>query len=145
MYTLPSLNYLAVAVAGLSTIVLGSIWYGPLFGKRWITLMGMTPEQIAAGKADKAKMNRSYLLALLGSLLTAAALACLMTYAMAYTQLSGLRTGLCVGLTAWIGFIVPMALGSVLWEGKSWALFRLNVAYYLVQLLIMGAILGSWR
>lgn len=38
-----------------------------------------------------------------------------------------------------------MPLGAVLWEGKSWALWLLMNAYYLVVLPAMGTILAVWK
>lgn len=36
---LAEVNYLAVLVAATANLILGAIWYGPLFGKR--SLLGM--------------------------------------------------------------------------------------------------------
>ena len=33
-------NLLAVLAAGIVPMVVGALWYGPLFGKRWLELMG---------------------------------------------------------------------------------------------------------
>ena len=52
--------------------------------------------------------------------------------------------GMIVGFWAWLGFFVTTQAGSVLWEGKPWKLYFLNIAYSLVNLLVMGAILGAW-
>ena len=46
------INYLAVLAAAVSNMVLGFLWYGPLFGKTWSKLMGwgeMTPEKMNVG------------------------------------------------------------------------------------------------
>ena len=43
-------NYLAVLACGVVAMILGFLWYGPLFGKKWSQLMGwgeMTPELMA--------------------------------------------------------------------------------------------------
>jgi len=45
---------------------------------------------------------------------------------------------------AWLGLVVPVSLGIVLWEGKSWKLWFINASSYLVTLLAMGIILGLW-
>ena len=37
-------NYLAIIVSAVLMMVIGYVWYGPLFGKRWATLMGLSPE-----------------------------------------------------------------------------------------------------
>ena len=61
-----------------------------------------------------------------------------------YIGLIGFAAGLKVGFLSWLGFIAPVTLGSVLWEGKSWRLWFLMNSYYLVALLVMGSILAFW-
>lgn len=48
------------------------------------------------------------------------------------------------GFWNWLGFVAPVTLGAVLWEGKHWKLWFLNNGYYLVTLLLMGAVLALW-
>lgn len=140
------INYLAVLAAAVASIILGSLWYGPVFGKQWITLSGMSPEAVAAGKAKGMKgMWKSYLLAFVGSLIMAYVLAHALVFASAYLQASGASAGLMAGAWNWLGFIVPVMLGKVLWEGKPWKLFVLDSAYYLVSLCSMGVILALWK
>ena len=45
MFAAP-VNYLAVLVAGISIMVIGAIWYGPLLGKKWMGLVGKTEEDL---------------------------------------------------------------------------------------------------
>jgi hypothetical protein len=137
------INYLAVLVAAVASMVIGSLWYGPIFGKKWIALMGWTEEQMNSAKAKG--MGKSYALMFVGSLLMAYVLAHSVIYAAYYMRVSGFSAGLMVGFWNWLGFVVPVSLGSVLWEGKSWKLWFLNVGYYLVTLMVMGAILAVWR
>jgi len=35
-----TINYLAVFVCAVLSIVIGSVWYGPLFGKKWMEFYG---------------------------------------------------------------------------------------------------------
>ena len=37
-------NWLAVLVAGIIPLVVGFLWYGPIFGKQWLSLMETTAE-----------------------------------------------------------------------------------------------------
>ena len=46
------INWLASAVAAFIAFVLGGLWYGPVFGKQWQALAGVTDEMIANGMAD---------------------------------------------------------------------------------------------
>ncbi len=45
-------NWLAVVLATLSTMVVGSIWYAPqVFGKKWMKLIGKTEKELGNNKA----------------------------------------------------------------------------------------------
>lgn len=141
-------NFLAVLAAAVAQIILGFLWYGPLFGKTWAALMGWTPEAMTAMKNDpqaKKKMTRSYIIMAIGSLLMSYVLAHAIIFAGSYLNASGVSAGLMGGFWNWLGFIVPVTVGTVLWEGKSWKLWFLNASYYLVGLLIMGMILALWQ
>lgn len=47
---LSEINYLAVLVATLSTMVLGFLWYSPvLFGNAWVKLRNMKMEEMKGG------------------------------------------------------------------------------------------------
>lgn len=136
------INYLAVVVAAIANMVIGFVWYGPLFGKTWMKLSGITPEKIESAKASG--LGKTYLLASVGSLVMSFVLAHALVFAAAYFEMSGISAGLMSGFWNWLGFIAPVTLGTVLWEGKSWALWLLMNGYYLVTLLVMGTILSVW-
>lgn len=134
-----SINYLAVLVAGIANMVIGFLWYGPVFGKVWISLAGFTEEKMK--EAKEKGMMKSYVVALLGSLVTA--------YVLAHFALRWGATGVGgafeLAFWIWLGFIVTTLLSSVLWEGKPVKLYLLNVFYYLVSFFVMAVILVSWQ
>ena len=35
-------NWIAVIAAAVSAFVMGGLWYGPLFGKKWMALVGLS-------------------------------------------------------------------------------------------------------
>ena len=133
-----NVNYSAVLVCGIISMVLGALWYGPLFSKKWIAYMDFTPEQIETGK--KKGMTTSYLVNFIGALVMAYVLSHIIDFAQAETVSRGLQTGFWV----WLGFVATVSLGSVLWEGRPTGLYILNNAYQLLALLINGAILAVW-
>ena len=135
-------NYLAVLACAVLSMIIGSIWYGPLFGKPWMKLMGMTKESMKGFKSSD--MARLYGIQLLGSLVMAFVLSHTIVFAMSYLDTSGVSAGLQTGFWNWLGFVAPVTLTSVLWEGKSWNLWLLNNAYYLVLLSSMGIVLALW-
>ena len=135
----PDINYIAVFAGAIASMAIGFLWYGPFFGKQWIALSKITKEQMEAGKAKG--MSKSYAIGFLGSLVTSYVLA----HFVPYRGAIGISGGLQAGFWIWLGFVATVALGSVLWEGKSWRLYCLNMSYQLVNLLVMGAILSVWQ
>ena len=141
-------NYLAVLACGVVAMVLGSLWYGPFFGRSWAKLMGFTPEMMEKMKKDpvgKKKMMNSYGMMFLGSLVMTYVLAHALAFASAYMKVSGPAAGLQVGFWNWLGFVVPVSMGTVLWENKPWKLWWINASYYLAQLCTAGVILALWK
>ena len=135
------INYLAVLVATVSSIVIGFLWYGPVFGKPWMKMMGLSKESMS----KKEGMGQKYALMTLGSFVMAYVLAHSLVFASTFTQTSGVSAGLMVGFWSWIGFVAPVEMGSQLWEGKPWKLFLIQGGYWLVSLSIMGVILAVWK
>ncbi|MBP6859145.1 MAG: DUF1761 domain-containing protein [Candidatus Magasanikbacteria bacterium] len=133
-------NLWAVLVSAIVSMVIGSIWYGPLFGKKFMAAKGMaawTPEQQAAMKN---KMIATYAAQFVASLLMFYTLAGI-TIGFGHATLGG---GLLSGFVMWFGFVVPLKLGEELWGGKQ-VLFWLGIGHMLVTLLAAGAIIGIWR
>ena len=133
-----SINLVHVLVAAIASMVVGFVWYGPLFGKLWIHLSGMGQKDMAKAKAKG--MGKSYFITFLGSFVTAYVLAHFLKYVSAAT------VGDAIQLALWltIGFIATVALGTVLWENKTWKLYFLKVSHEFVSLSVMAIILALW-
>lgn len=126
-------NWLAVVVAAASGFAIGSLWYGPLFGKAWMSLTGMTKE-----KGAQANMAVTFGGAYVLNFIAAAGIA----------TVSGDHTGvmfaLHVGLLGAFFFVAP-ALGVIyLFEQQPFRLWLINAGYQLVNFAAMGAIIGAW-
>lgn len=134
----PVINYLAVLIAAMAAMAIGFLWYGPLFGKQWIQLMGFDKKKMEQMK--KKSMAINYTAMILSTLVMSYVLAHFVDYLNA-TNISG---ALQAAFWLWLGFIATVQIGIVLWEGKSWKLYFLNAAYYLVNLSIMASILALW-
>jgi hypothetical protein len=141
-----SINYWTVLVAAIVNMLLGWLWYGPLFGKAWTSMMHFTQADMDA--ARKKGMGKSYALMFIASLVMSWVLAHAVIFASAYLFASlawyGAFAGIAVGFLSWLGFVAPVTVSSVIWEGKSWKLWWLGSGYYLVGLCLMGAILATW-
>lgn len=131
------INYLAVVVAMLVAMVIGYAWYSPaLFGNAWIKEMDFT-----GPKPDGKKMAKQFSIMGLSQLIMAAVLAAIIQLGDAAT----FGAGMTMAAWVWLGFFATTMTGSVTWEGKSWKLYVINVAYWLVALLVMGGILAVWN
>jgi len=49
-----------------------------------------------------------------------------------------------LSLWIWVGFVLPLLLGSTLWKGESWGSYLVNVVYQLVIIVVMSLILTLW-
>jgi len=128
------LNYTAVVIAAIANYSIGAIWYGALFGKEWQKLTGITEMKPTPGNVIGG---------LLSALVMSYVLAHAIVFAEAYLKVGGIAGGLMGGFFNWLGFIATVTLGSVLYEKKPWKLWLINNGYWLVSLLVMGAILSK--
>ncbi len=138
------INYLAVLACAVSAMVLGFLWYGPLFGKAWMKEMGMNMPSPEEMKAMQKKMTKSYILMFIGALVMAYVLAHNVVMGSAFFDMQGVGIGLQAGFWNWLGIAAPVLMGAVLWEKKTRKWFMITAGYYLVLMLIMGALLGGW-
>ena len=126
------INVWAWLLATASCFMVGGIWYGPVFGKLWMKLVGISEAEV-----QSANMAKIY-----GTTFGLQAIAAAM---LAYVigPDAGLLLGLHWGLIA--GVWVALAFGvGYLFEQRSFALWAVNAGYNLVSFAIMGIILGVW-
>ena len=133
------INYLAVLLSAVLSMIIGSLWYSPiLFGNIWMKAGGLTLKDME--KAKKKGMGKLYFAAFIGALVIAFILAHFVQYVTANNFVEGMQTGFWL----WLGFVAPVLLGSVLWENKPVKYYIINVAYWFVNLILMGGILAAW-
>jgi hypothetical protein len=137
-----NLNWPAILVAAISTMVVGFLWYSPLlFAKPWMREMGYDPNDKAKMEEMKKTAGPAYGGSFLASLVSAFVLALFLHWLRA----ESLHTGLMVGFHVWLGFVATVQLTGVLFMKQSMRLFAINTGYQLVCYLTMGAILAVWR
>ena len=133
---LGEINYLAVLAAAVAHMVLGFLWYGPIFGNVWMRAVGKTREEIAATGTTV-----PYVVSTISAVVLAFALALVLTL----VDGVDLVTGIVIGLIAGVGFVTPAIATTGIFEGRSSTVTLLAIGYAVVGLVIMGAILGAWR
>ena len=140
MPTEVAVNLVAVLLAGITSMVVGFIWYGPLFGKKWMSLMKLDEKKM---KEMKMGANKAYLFSFIGALVMADVLAHASVFAAYYfSELPKLTAYLMTSFWSWLGFVMPVQAGMVLFGDKPFRLFLLNTGYQLVSLIVMGLVLA---
>jgi hypothetical protein len=131
-----SVNWFAILTAGVSSFILGGIWYSPtLFGNAWMKENNLSEEDIKSTNTAKV-FGWSLILSLIMSINLAMYLS--------NTPNLDLTRGLVYGLLAGVWIFCGIAIVA-LFEQKSARYIFINGGYCLMALGIMGAILGVWK
>jgi len=137
-----NLNWLAILVAAICTMMVGFLWYSPLlFAKPWMKEMGYDPNDKAKTEEMKKTAGPKYGGSFVASLISAFTLALI---------LHGLRAedlhfGLMASFHIWLGFVATVQFTGALFTKQSMKLFGINTGYQLVCYLVMGVILTLWH
>lgn len=144
---MPEINYWAVLVAGVASMIIGGLWYGPLFGEAWMRGQGLDPNDKERMEKMKKSAGPAYFQMFIGSLIQMYVFAhVLWAFDAAMTETMGaVSAGLWGGFWMWLGFILPVKYGDKLWNNKKFNYVVIDLGYYLVLLLIAGVILSSWK
>ena len=135
----PAINYIAVLLAAVSSMIVGAIWYAkPVLGTRWMRLSGLTDDDL------KKSAVLPLVITFIVSFLTALVLAGATTITQAFYESNFLTTALLTGAILWIGFTAARMLTHDLFDRRPASLTTLNLAHELVTILVMALIIGVW-
>lgn len=133
-------NYLAVLLAGASSMVVGSIWYARgVFGNTWAKLAKVDMDKPMDGK----KMGLMLGMTFLASLVTAFVLAHVTFLSNKFFGNSFLQDALTTAVWLWLGFTAARIFTHDLFEGRRKKLTLLNWGNELVTVLVMALIIGA--
>ena len=135
-------NYWAVLVCAVLSLVLGGLWYGPLFGKKWCEIVGANPDDMEARKKMQEGAGPLYFIQFLLSLFQVFVLAW-------FIGLLPDHTALDTSLWALAGFVLPTVAGAAMWNNDSkkvaWTRFFIQAGYQLVLFVLFALVIGNWR
>lgn len=132
---LQNLNYVAVAIATITSYVLGFVWYHwAVFGKAWASALGLTKEE-----ADKTEgLGGAFAISLVSGLIKTIFLALLMSA----TNTSGVLGGALFGVVLAIVFTAT-SLGYYNGFARTPSkLTLINSAHSVIELALIGAAIG---
>ncbi len=129
------IHFFAILGATVTRVVIGALWYSPaLFLNTWLKLAGVTEAQMKEG------MGKAVAVDVVGSFI----MAFVLVHAVRYAGATTTPEGMAVGFFNWLGFVAVVTIGTVTYERKPFKLFLLNNGYFLISLVVMGAILAVW-
>ncbi|GGA83498.1 hypothetical protein GCM10008015_25420 [Flavobacterium palustre] len=159
------INFLALFVAALSTLIIGFIWYNPkVFGTIWMKESGLTEE-----KMKGANMPAIFIMAVFFAFLIAMILQFLTIHQWgAFGMIGGggaaevkpsyaafmndygtafrsFKHGALHGFLAGLFLAFPMTATNALFERKSWKYTCINSGYWMLCFMIMGGIICAWQ
>ncbi len=134
----PEINYWAVLLATLSSMVVGSIWYSmKVFGTRWAKLARVDMDRGGSAVVP-------ILVTLVVSFITAWVFAGSTYLAWEFYGGGYLLAALGTGVILWAGFTAARFITHDAFEGRPSSLTVLNIAHELVTIVVMAIIIGVW-
>lgn len=158
------INFLALFVAALSTLVVGFIWYNPkVFGTVWMRETGVTEE-----KAKGANMFKIFALSIIFAFFIAFILQFLVIHQYGAMGMMGgdptkampsyeafmadyghafrtFKHGMLHGFMTGLFLALPVIATNALYEMKSWKYILINSGFWIVNFTLMGGIICAWE
>lgn len=132
-----SVSWLGILLAVVAAMAIGTLWYGPIFGKKWTKLVKLNPKTAGSPVAPMLIMTAL-------AIIQAFVLAHFIVYVgYFYPDYSTLSVGLLTGAWAFAGFVAPVLISNTVFAKGSVDLLKINLGNQLITLLAIGAILGS--
>ena len=131
-------NYLAIVVAAIVCFLFEAGWY-TIFLQSWLNGIGRTREWLMSAAGYNPVLQ--YGTAILSAAIIAATISCL-------TQLTGAQTawrGIKVAALLWFGLVLTTWSTEYVFEVRPWSLLGINAGFWLVGMMLMGAIVGAWK
>lgn len=133
---LSDLNYLAIVISSVIYFGLGAVWFGPLFGKQWLRLVGLS-------LTEEDKKNALFMFAktFLLDLFITVCTAFILVLAKSETVADALTISAIIGF----GFVIAPFLGNYMYAKRSMSLFFIEGFYHVFCIVIVSIILTMWR
>ena len=137
-----SINYLAILVGAILSMVIGAVWYGPLFGKEWMEIIGVSTQDAEANK----KMQKAYMPMYGVQFVLTLFQVLVLAHLIADTTMVG---GTERAIWIWAAFVIPTLAGAVMWTNEpskqKWARFLIQGGYQLTIFIVFGLLLQFWK
>lgn len=130
-------NYLAIFVAAIAAMVLGTIWYMPLFGKAWLRYMGLDNLSEEEMRAKNSSAMRAHGIGFVMMLIVGFVVSNMFAVFGPFTMGEVVFRALFVG----IGIVSTLGFMNHSYAGKPNGLFAIDYGYKVVVLLLIAVVI----
>ena len=142
VWVFTQLNWLAILVAFVAAFIAGAIWFGPkTFFPMWWRAMGKDPNNMQF----TGNMAVIFASTAVAAFVEAIAVATVIYFVAAANPHFGLLDGGLVGFLLGAGLAAASSLSHRLFAGNGFKVWAIEVSSDVVNLTIMGLIIGAWR
>ena len=131
------LNWVAILVAAIVSFLFEALWFS-VFMNQGLAGIGRTMAWLVGNGLNPAIQ---YATAILCSIIAAAVLSICI-------QASGEQTarrGILCAAVIWFGFIATSWAKAYIFEVRTFQIYAIYTGYYLIELMLIGAIVGAWK
>jgi len=130
---LPQVNLLAAVVAAMAAFLTGGLYWAFLT-PAWLRYLGRPPEE---ARPTPAQLGVAFV--------SRVVLACILGVFVGWAGAQEVGAGAEIGFLAWLGFVIPPAVGQAAFERKPWQVLVIGLPESLIGFVLVGAIVGAWR
>jgi uncharacterized protein DUF1761 len=133
---MPGIHYLAVFVAAVAAFVASSVYY-MVFGKALMALLPAESVAVDMRKVPAWKKAAEFVRGLVVAFVVA--------WFVAQLEVVDWKGALRFAAFVWLGFPFMILTGSVLWDNRPWKFAAIHSGDWLMKLVLMAVILGTWH
>ena len=145
----PQVSLLVAGGAALIPMIMGAIFYGPVFGKQWMNSLGYTEENIP----EPIKMAIVYPVSLVLSLALAFFLETVIEHLhkgvseageLMFTSFHTFSHGAYHGFQIALVIVMPVLITNLMFQRNTLSNILLNVAYWLITISLMAGVMDAF-
>ncbi|MDA1183376.1 MAG: DUF1761 domain-containing protein [Acidobacteria bacterium] len=129
---MPAVSLTATLLATVLGFALGALWYGPLFGARWMAEVGMSVDELRKDFNPATTYGATFVLGLVASYVFGLFVG--PGPGLAFSVVAGAGAGLC--------WVATSLATNYLFERRSMVLIGINGGYHAVRFALIGLAFG---
>ena len=135
-----NLNYLSILIQTVLLVVLGAVWFGPIFGKMWSKIMGFELLSIEEQKQLEKEITPYYAVQAIATIFYCTGLNII------FNLTHGTANHFIIGLMIWGLIVLPTLATDIIWgntKKEHWTMQFLLVAVYQLISIMLVALLSK--